>query len=189
MNTLETEIEAEKNRRAGTTDLTSAARPVGGSQKALRDDIDSTQGASCAGTAADGTMSAMTEGNYTTGATSMIARDKKFDDATKTLETDIAALSSTLFACNTLTITNTSDISGHLKMMSTSTFNFPVMTGQEAKDDATMVDGNSSNNGKVFCLNNAAATDMSTTPFTEGSVLYFCENGIWHSSHLLKDDA
>lgn len=168
------DLEAERLRRKGSiTD--DAAVPVslttGGTQGAIQHKLDAIQAS----------LGFDANGNYQ-GAANPAARDITLAAAVQTMETRQNTLETSQFDAVALTVTGVSNIGGHMKFNGAgASFNFPVKTAAEI----AAYTNSSSHNGQVFFLN--AADDAARTNFEDGMKLYFCENGVWHSSYLLQE--
>jgi len=160
----------------------SRASPTAGAQKNLQDDIDDVQGS--VGLTAAGALDG--------GDAKPAAADITLDGLIKGLQTDLSPLETNFF-CTAMTVTGLSTMNGHMKCdtegagSTAGTFNFPTKNAAQAAAMASIA----SNNGKVFYLTAdenvpADAAALAGTPFEDGKKLYFCENGVWHSSNLLK---
>ena len=186
-------VKAERVRAKGND--AADATVTGGSQGGLQTEIDQVQqGVGLDDQAAWDSATFHPDG---AGAVLPAATDIALAVDVKTMEDRITALTGTKFEAQDLLIEGTSNIAGRMMMEgANASFNFPVRTAQEVVDSTYGQAANdSANNGKVFYLSDTSAAcnaliTAGTLPqdFAEGKKLYFCENGIWHSSYLLKQE-
>jgi len=124
-------------------------------------------------------------------------RDTKLDAQIKVVENALTTLT-TNYTCHKLTLSNAaaSTIGTEMKFdnaNSDASFTLPTMTAIPSEFQSADQSGNS---GKMFFLNAAdaatagdrvyAGLNGAEHNFDDGMKIYFCENGVWHSSEMLK---
>ena len=143
--------------------------------------------------------------NWFDQADELSARDTKLDTQIKVVESALTALT-TNYTCHALTLSNTavdgSTIGTEMKFNnanSDASFTLPTVSLTLQNPDIPAkfrTPDQTSNSGKMFFLNAADAatpgdrvyTDVNGDEhnFDDGMKIYFCENGVWHSSEMLK---
>ena len=178
---VEEQLKSERVRRKGTNTDDNTITPhltTGGQQGLIQERIDEIQAA--LGSQADGNLDPVSEDKPA-------ARDIELARALKVMETRMNYLENTDFSANAITISGATTVSGHMKFTGAdASFRIPVLNATEA----AALTNNSQYNGQVFYLNAHDINDSATlanTPFEDAQKLYFCENGVWHSSYLLKE--
>jgi hypothetical protein len=182
------DLETERDRRKGsiTDDATVPTHLTdGGTQGAIQKKIDQIQASV-----------GLTVAGALVAADKPAERDIALADLVDTMETRQNTLQTSQFDCVGLTVTGVTNMNGHMKFEAAdASFNFPVLTATQvmAADGGTGLQNTSAYNGQVFFLNSsdtACATAINAgmiDDFADGMKLYFCENGVWHSSYLLQD--
>lgn len=175
-------LEDERERRTGqrTTVVGTSVNPhltASGSQGLIKERLDEIQTA----------VGLDANGNLVSGADAPAVRDISLANDIKLMEERHTYLINTNFDANAVTITGATAIVGHMNVSgANSSFKFPVLTAAQVEAHSYHNGSQASNNGKIFMLSGSVGTTINTE-FPNTNTLYFCENGVWHPSNLLKE--